>query len=227
MPRQFDSDLSDLQNRLLKMGGLAEKMIHDMIDVLNDGDSSRLAAIYQAEEQMDELEGDVDEETIRLIGIYTPVAGDLRRLMMISRINAELERIADKVVDIAHTTENFLKEHPVKPLVDLTPIAKASETLVHRALDAFVKGSYDEAMDVIRSDDHIDKMNDDIFRVLFTHILDDPRRIGTVLGLIFTAKAFERIADHAVNISENIVYIVRGKDIRHTEKHTPAPKPQP
>ena len=136
MPRQFDSDLSDLQNRLLKMGGLAEKMIHDMIDVLNDGDSSRLAAIYQAEEQMDELEGDVDEETIRLIGIYTPVAGDLRRLLMISRINAELERTADKVIDIAHTTENFLKEHPTKPLVDLTPIAKASETLVRRSLDA-------------------------------------------------------------------------------------------
>lgn len=222
MPKQFDHDLSDLQNRLLKMGGLAEKMIHDMIAVLTDGDTARLAAIYQCEEQMDQLEGDVDEETIRLIGIYTPVAGDLRRLLMITRINAELERIADKVIDIAHTVENHLKEHPSKPLVDLTHIAKASETLVRRSLDAFVKGSAEEAMDIIHSDDHVDTMNDDIFRVLFTHILDDPRRIGVVLGLIFTAKAFERIADHAVNIAEDVVYIVHGKDIRHSEKHTPA-----
>jgi phosphate transport system protein len=168
---------------------------------------------------MDAFQRSIDNETVRLIGIYTPVARDLRFLLMITRINAELERCADHAVSICHGYESLklLEEPPLKPLVDLPRMAGIAEQMLHRALAAFLKGSEGDAEVVIQTDDQVDRLNDQIFRELLTYMMGDPRSISRALGLILTARAFERVADHAVNIAEDVVYIVRGEDIRHVK----------
>jgi len=217
MPTQFDSDLGKLKEKLLQMGALAERMIHDMSSVLIDRNMDLLTGIYEAEEKMDSLQTDLDEETIRMIGVYTPVAGDLRLLLMVTRINAEIERIGDKVVDIGHILEDFLKEKEAKQLTDFTHTADLAENMLHDALNAFVNNSVEEAMSVIAADDKVDQLTDQTTRALFTHMLDDAHVIGYVFALILIAQALERVADHAVNICEDVVYIVKGKDIRHLD----------
>jgi phosphate transport system protein len=138
---------------------------------------------------------------------------------MITRINAELERCADHAVSICHGYENLklLEEPPLKPLVALPRMATIAEQMLHRTLEAFLGSSADESMSVIKMDDEVDRLNDQIFRELVTHMLSNPPDISRALGLILTARAFERIADHAVNIAEDVVYIVRGEDIRHVK----------
>ena len=215
MPTQFDRDLTGLKEKLLKMGAIAEQMIRNIIAVVVDRETELLDKVYQSETQMDVLQNELDEETILLIAIHTPVAGDLRFLLMVTRINAEIERIGDKVEDIGHIVEKLLKKEPLSPLVDFRRIAEVAESMTRRSLDAFTHRSYEEAMDTINSDDEADRLNDEIFRVLFTRMLDDPHNIGSVLGQMLISHAFEKISDHAVNIAEDVVYMVRGKNIRH------------
>jgi len=215
MPTQFDADLSKLKEKLLHMGAIAEKMIHAINAVILDQASGQLASIYEQEQELDQLQGEIDEETIRLIGIYTPVAGDLRLLLMVTRINAEIEKIGDKIVDIGHNMEKFQQEKRSKKYVDFAHITYVTEQMLRNALNAFVNRSNSEAMAVIQADDEVDQFTDQTFRVLFTHILDEPQAIGHILGLMLTAQSLERIADHAVNIAEDVVYMVKGKDIRH------------
>jgi phosphate transport system protein len=217
MPKRFDEDLDKLKRDVLAMGALAEGMIRKTMSVLVDRNAGAIEEILQDEQRVDRFQLDIDNETVRLIGVFTPVAGDLRVLLMITRINAEIERIADHAVNVCHNYQNLklLEEPPLKPLVDLPRMAAISEGMLHGALEAFMGNSADEAMAVIRSDDQVDQLNDQIFRELVTYMLGDPGSINRALGLLLTARSFERIADHAVNVAEDVVYIVRGEDIRH------------
>ena len=126
MPTQFDADLTKLKEKLLHMGAIAEKMIHELNTALLDHAPHRLASIYEQEKELDLFQSDIDEETVRLIAVYTPVAGDLRVLLMVTRINAEIERVGDKIVDIGHLIENYLQEKPSKKYVDFAHIAGVS-----------------------------------------------------------------------------------------------------
>lgn len=216
MPTQFDRDLNRLKESLLKMGAIAEQMIRDIIAVITDSDTSLIDSLEKNEEIMDQLQIDVDEETVRLIGVHTPVAGDLRLLLMITRINAELERVADKVMDIAFYAQTLLKEEPLKPMTeDIPRIAAMAAKSIKRALDAFTEKSTKLAISVIRDDDRLDDLHDHIFRELMTHVTGNPAIVSRVFELILISRSFERIADHAVNIAEDVVYMVKGKDIRH------------
>jgi phosphate transport system protein len=217
MPKRFDEDLYKLKQDVLAMGAVAEGMIRKTMGVLMDRNVRLIAEVMEDEDKMDAYQRSIDNETVRLIGVYTPVARDLRFLLMITRINAELERCADHAVSICHGYESLklLEEPPLKPLVDLPRMAVIAEQMLHRSLEAFLKGSEGDAEVVIQTDDQVDRLNDQVFRELVTYMLGDPRSISRALGLILTARAFERIADHAVNIAEDVVYIVRGEDIRH------------
>jgi phosphate transport system protein len=215
MPKQFDDDLAELKKKLLTMGGNAESMIHKMITTLVDRNVDLLDEIRAIESEMDGFQTEIDDETVRLISVYTPVAGDLRLLLMVTRINAELERIGDQTFNILKVFEDLLEEEPLKPLVDLPRMANITQDMLRRALNAFVEKSDETAMSVIESDDEVDKLNNQIFRELVTYMLSDPKNINRALGLILTARAFERIGDHAVNIAEDVIYVVRGEDIRH------------
>ena len=218
MPMRFDEELARLKQDLLRMSGLAERMIRKMDQVLVERKTALIAEIRADETTLDQFQVELDNHTIRLISVYTPVAGDLRLLIMISRIISEVERIGDQVINVCNTFENLLREAPLKPLVDLPRMADIAEDMLHRVLKAFVQGSANEALAVIEADDQLDKLNDQIFRELLTYMISDPRNLGRALGLIFAARAYERIGDHAVNIAEDVVYIVRGEDIRHAGK---------
>jgi len=217
MPKKFDEELAKLEKDLSEMGAIAAGMVRRALGALASRDPSLIDRVLDDETRMDAFQREIDNETIRLIGVFTPVAGDLRVLLMITRINAELERCADNAVSICHGYENLdlLTEPPLKPLVDLPRMAAIAEGMLSRAMNAFVGGSAEEAAAVVRDDDEVDRLNDQIFRELLTYMMSDPRSIGRALGLILTARAFERIADHAVNIAEDVIYAVRGEDVRH------------
>jgi phosphate transport system protein len=217
--KRFDEDLGKLKENVLVMGALAEGMIRKTVVALIDRNVELIREVMEDEKRMDVFQREIDTETMRLIGIYTPVAGDLRVLLMVTRINAELERIGDQTVNICHSYENLrlLEEPPLKPLVDLPRMAAIAQEMLHRVLGAFVAGSAEESMAVIRTDDEVDRLNDHVFRELLTYMVKDSQNTERALGLMFTSRGFERIADHAVNIAEDVVYIVRGEDIRHVK----------
>ena len=215
MPVRFDSDLGKLKQKLLHMGAIAEQMIQSINCVLIDRAEELLDKIYENEKSLDHIQREIDEDTVRLIGVYTPVAGDLRLLLMVTRINAEIERVGDKVVDMGHFVENFLQTKRTQDIIDFTHVANVTEQMLHNALDAFINRSVHEAIAVINADEEVDRITDQTFRVLFTHMLSSPSDIGFILGLMLAAQAIERIADHAVNIAEDVVYMVEGEDVRH------------
>jgi phosphate transport system protein len=215
MPLQFDSDLGKLKQRLVRMGAIAEQMIKSMNSVIIDRNKELLPKIYENEKLLDVMQGELDQETIRLISVYTPVAGDLRLLLMVTRINAEIERVGDKVVDIARIAEKFFDKEPVKDKVDFTHVVQVTEKMLHDSLNAFVDRSVHQAVQVINADHEVDQITDQTCRALFTHMLSRPSDIGYILGLMLAAQAIERIADHAVNIAEDVVYMVEGEDVRH------------
>lgn len=215
MPARFDSELKKLKQKLLQMGAIAEQMIQSINSVLIDNNQDLLPTIYEDEKTLDRMQGEIDEETVRLITVYTPVARDLRLLLMITRMNADIERIGDKVVDICHNVEKFLQDKKIKNMIDFTHVIHVASQMVHDALESFVNGSVQQAIKVINTDEEVDQSTDQTFRVLFTHMLSSPSDIGYILGLMLAAQAIERIADHAVNIAEEVVYIVEGEDVRH------------
>lgn len=217
MPLRFDSSLEKLKQKLLHMGAIAEQMIQNINSVLIDRAEGILDKIYEDERTLDRMQGEIDEETVRLISVYTPVAGDLRLLLMVTRINAEIERVGDKVVDMGHLFENFLQGKQSRDIVDFTHVTSVAEKMLHDALNAFVNRSVSEAVSIINADTEVDRITDHTFRVLFTHMLSSPQDIGYLLGLMLAAQALERIADHAVNISEDVVYMVQGEDVRHAK----------
>lgn len=220
MPRRFDEDLSKLRHQLVAMAALAEGMTRKTMAALVERNPVLIEELEQDEKRMDAYQSEIDSETVRLIGVHTPVAGDLRVLLMITRINAELERVGDQAISVCHTYLNLklLEEPPLKPLMDLPRMAAIAEGMLHRAMGAFTTGSAEECLAVIREDDQVDLLNDQIFRELLTYMANDVRTTTRALGLVLAARGFERIADHAVNIAEDVVYIVRGEDIRHTNK---------
>ena len=219
MPKRFDEDLGRLKQSVLTMGALAGDMIHKTLVALVDRNAESIREVMEDEKRMDLFQRDIDTETVRLIGMYTPVAGDLRVLLMVTRINAELERIGDQAVNICHSCENLrlLEEPPLKPLVDLPRMATLAQEMLKKALGAFATGSAEESMAVIRTDDEVDRLNDRIFRELLTYMVRDSRNTERALGLMLAARGFERIADHTVNIAEDVVFIVHGEDIRHVK----------
>lgn len=219
MPKQFDEALSELKSRILIMAATAERMIDDSIKAINNWDIKGFDSLDSAEDKMDAFQREIDEETIRLIGVYTPVAGDLRFLLMVTRINAELERIADQVMNISFYSQQMMKAKPIKPLVGIPNMAEKAQHMLKRAMDSFSGRSSEEAKEVIVYDDKVDRLHDQLFRELMTYVLGDPKTITQVLELILIARAYKHIADYAVSIAEDVVFMVEGEDIRHTDVH--------
>ncbi len=217
MPRQFDHDLNELKDKIMAMAEIASQMIRDTLAALVEWKPDRLEAVRANEDRMDLMQREIDEEAIRLIGVYTPVAADLRFLLMATQIAAELERIGDKAMDVGFYSKSLFREPPLKPLVDIPRMAEIASDMLHKSLDAFSHKSADKAFPVIAIDDQVDQLHDQIFRELMTYVLSDPKNITRVLELVLIARSFERIADHVVNIAEDVVYLVRGEDIRHLD----------
>lgn len=214
MDRRFDEELKTLRERLLLMGSLAETMIQTSIQALVDRDEALIQRVYQHEETMDQLCIEIDDRCFALLALRQPVASDLRFIAASVKLNSELERIGDLAVNIAREASALITQPFVKPLIDIPRMARLAQEMVRKSLDAFVNRDPELARLVIEADDEIDHLRDQVFRELLTYMMGDPSTIPRALDLILVSRHLERIADHATNIAEDVIYIVRGEDVR-------------
>jgi phosphate transport system protein len=213
--KQFQQELTALKQRVLDMGTLAASMVAGASEALIQADQSRIQEVLASEPRLDRFQIEIDREAIRLITIYTPVAKDLRVLLMIARINSELERIGDQAVNNCEYLE--LLTHPQPPLEDLAKMSTTVLAMVHDALQAFREEDTERAQAVMNLDDQVDALNAQIFRGLMEHPAADADGRARSMSLILVARSLERMADHATNICEEVFYLVQGADIRHRE----------
>ena len=215
MERHFDIELKKLNGKLLKMSSLVENSISLSVSSLLNRKKELAEEVIASDKEIDTMEIEIDELCLKLLALYQPEAIDLRFITSVMRINSDLERIADISVNIAERSWHLIKKPPLKPLIDIPRMAKLVQDMVKDSIDALVNKDDKLALDVCKRDDEIDNLNDQIFRELLTYMIEDPETIKRAVGLIFVGKYLERIADHATNISEDVIYFVKGKTIKH------------
>ena len=211
--KAFQQELTALKQRVLDMGHLAASMVAGASDALIKAERTRVQEVLASEPTLDRFQVEIDGEAIRLITIYTPVAKDLRFLLMIARINSELERIGDQAVNNCEYLELLTRPQP--PLDDLSKMSTTVLAMLHDALQAFQEEDTQRAQAVMNLDDQVDALNARIFRQLLEHPAADADSRALSMSLILVARSLERIADHATNICEEVFYLVEGADIRH------------
>jgi phosphate transport system protein len=215
MERHFDEELKDLRQKLLKMADTAQEMIGLAVKSLVDRKKDLTDKVFSLEETVNHLEIEIEEEVLRLLALRQPIAGDLRLLTAILKINNDLERVADQAVNISETVLYLLKEPPLKPLIDIPQMASLAQKMIKGSLEAFVREDAALADRVCKDDDEVDRLNEQVFRELLTYMMEDPKSITRAVDLILVSRNLERIADHATNISEDVIFIVKGKNIKH------------
>jgi phosphate transport system protein len=215
----FETELQSLRNQLLTMGGLVEERGHRAVQSLIHRKEEEAKRIIASDKEINDLQIDIDERCLRLLATQTPLAVDLRLITSAMKINADLERVGDQAVNIAESVLVLLPHPPVKPLIDIPRMAEIAERMVRDALDAFVKTDAQLARDVLRRDDEVDELKDQVFRELLTYMMADPGTIQRALALILISRNLERIADHATNIAEDVIFIAEAKDVRHHAEH--------
>lgn len=225
MERHFDLDLQQLKERLLTMGSLAETMIHIAIKALVDRKVELTQDVYRHEKTVNQLQIEIDDRCLKMIALHQPAASDLRFITAAMKINSDLERIADQAVNISQTTEYLLQESQLKPLIDVPRMAEIAKKMLKDALDSFVEKDENLARSVLIRDDQVDELKAQVFRELLTYMISDPSTIKRAIDLILISRNLERIADHATNIAEDVVFVVAGKDIRHGSENRPPAAP--
>jgi phosphate transport system protein len=216
MERQhFESEMQALKSQLLTMGGLVENRIHRAVDSLIHRNESEARKVIASDVEINDLQIEIDERCLKILATQTPVAGDLRFIAAAMKINSDLERMGDQAVNIAESTLKCLDQPPLKPFIDLPRMATLAQEMTRDALDAFVRRDADLARDVLRRDDVVDDLKDQVFRELLTYMMADPGTIERALSLILISRNLERVADHATNIAEDVIFLVEAKDVRH------------
>jgi phosphate transport system protein len=215
MERHFEEELRLLREKLLKMAALTEESIALAITGLTERNEVTAGKVFAEEEKINALDVEIDQACMELLALKQPMAKDLRFITSINRIGSELERIADQSVNIAERTLQLLQLPALKPLIDIPRMADMAQDMVRDSITAFVNRDANLAIAVCRRDDAVDNLNDQIFRELLTYMMQDPKNIERALDLILVGRHLERIADHATNISEDVIYLVKGKSIKH------------
>jgi phosphate transport system protein len=215
MTKFFEEELDVLKQTLLRMAGKAEAMIHKSVQALVQRDFTLSDEIPVLEDEVNRLQLEIDDRAFKLLALRQPMAHDLRLIIAAMKISVDLERIADQAVNIQENTKVLLQFPLLKPLIDIPKMADIAGEMLRDSLDAFVEGDAAKARDVVTRDDEVDGLKNQIFRELLTYMISDPRTIQVALQLILVARHLERIADHATNIAEDVVYLVEAKDIRH------------
>ncbi|HET7221461.1 MAG TPA: phosphate signaling complex protein PhoU [Vicinamibacterales bacterium] len=213
--KKFDSELAALKSQLLDMGRLAESMAADSSAALLTADAAAIARVRRDEPTLDRYQVDIDREAIRLITVYAPVARDLRCLLMVARINSELERIGDEAIDNCRWLETLEPQALSTPLAGLAEISSNSLQMLRGALEAFEREDIDKAQATIAMDDRIDALESQMFGDLVRRHHVAPELAVPTIGLVLVSRSFERMADHATNICEEVFYWLEGEDIRH------------
>jgi len=213
--QHFQEELEALQNRLLEMAGVVESAIHSSVRSLVNRDEKEAARVLEHEERINHMEIEIDEHATRLMALYQPMAKDMRFLTAAIKINSDLERMGDLAVNVAERSLSLAQQPPVKPLIDIPHMADLVESMVQKCLDAFVRRDGNVAREVLESDDAVDDLKDSIYNELIQFMESDPFTIRRGVDLMFVAHNLERIADHATNISEDVLFLVKGIDVRH------------
>jgi phosphate transport system protein len=215
MERQFDEELKNLQEKLLEMASLAQDSITTAIKCLEERNEEYANKVLEQEKMINLLDIEIDELCMRLFALRQPMAVDLRLIIASLRISSELERIGDQSVNIIDRTLELLKMPILKPLIDIPRMASLAEGMVRDSITAFVNRDDALARAVCERDDDVDKLNDQIFRELLMYMMQDHSSIKRAVDLILVGRHLERIADHATNIGEDVIYFVLGKTIKH------------
>ena len=216
---QFDSELSSLSSRVMELGGLVESQIRQAIDALANFSEEAARQVVETEARVNQMEVDIDRELSSVIARRQPTARDLRLLMAISKTTANLERVGDEAERIARMVRSIIEKSGVLralPANELSVSADLASRQLRKALDAFARLDTRAALAIMKEDDLLDQEFNGFVRKLITYMMEDPRTISSSLDLLFVAKAIERIGDHAKNIAEFIIYVVKGADVRHT-----------
>jgi phosphate transport system protein len=212
----FDDELKALRERVLKLGFMVENAIHDSVKALIDRDSDLAREVVKRDHLINALDVGIDEECVRLIALRQPMARDLRFITTTMKITTDLERMGDLAVNIAERAIELNDEPQLKPFVNIPKMAEITQSMVRDALDAFVTGCSRLPYEVIKRDDEVDELTVRNFEELLSFMIRDPKIIPLAVKRTYIAKYLERIADHATNIAEMIIYMCKGKIIRHT-----------
>ncbi len=217
---QFDAELSGISSRVLEMGGLVESQVVQALFALTQFNGEIASQVLREEERVNQMEIEIDRDLSAIIARRQPTARDLRLLIAISKAIANLERVGDEAARIARTVQRLINTGVSSrlrlPVADLGFEAELAIAQLRKSLDAFARLDTARALEVLKQDDQIDQEFDGLLRKLITYMMEDPRTISSSIDLIFVAKAIERVGDHAKNLAEAIIYVVKGTDVRHT-----------
>jgi phosphate transport system protein len=216
---QFDAELSGVSNRVLEMGGLVESQVAQAVYALTNFSGETATQVLKQEERVNAMEIEIDRDLSSIIARRQPTARDLRLLIAVSKTIGNLERIGDEAARIARTVQRLLNGGVSTrlrlPVGDLAFECELATKQLRKALDAFARLDAESAFEVLKADDQIDQEFDGLMRKLITYMMEDPRTISAAIDLVFVGKAIERVGDHAKNLAEQIIYVVKGTDVRH------------
>jgi phosphate transport system protein len=219
MRSRFQQGLDELKEKLLRMGGLAEQAIDRATEAYRTRDSKYCQMVLTGENAINEAEREIDELSLDLLAMQQPMAVDLRFILAVLKINADLERVGDQAVNIAQRVLDLISEPEVQLPVDIPRMADSVSTMVQRALEAFLDGKAEVAEAVLQMDGIVDRMKDEAFIVLVQKMHNEPAVTRSALNVLLISRNLERIADHATNIAEDVIFWVRGADVRHGGAH--------
>ena len=215
MERHFDEELQELKEKLIMMASLTEKNISLSIQCFKEHKEEIAQDVYKKEKTINFLDIEIDQICMKLLALHQPMAVDLRYIASALKISSELERIADQAVNIIDRSLVLINSLPFKPLIDIPRMASLAQSMLKDSIESFIKKDADLARNVCWRDDEVDEMNDQIFRVLLTCMMQEPTSIKRAVDLMLIGRHLERIADHSTNISEEVIYYVKGKSIKH------------
>jgi len=213
MRSQFENQLKNLNVKLLKMGEMVQDIIEVSVQALAKQDLETAKMVYKMDDKIDELELEIENDCMKLLALQNPLARDLRVIGTIMKIITDLERMGDHAVNIAKVTLKIGNEPLIKPLIDIPMMAKLSEAMVSKSLDAFMKKDIKLAEEVAHDDEEVDEIYEDIYTELIDMMIQNPEIINQATNLLFIGRYLERIADHATNIGERVIYMVTGQRV--------------
>lgn len=215
---RYEEDLRAVRGGLLKMGGLVERQISEAMESLVNRDTPKAREVIARDAEVNRMDVETDEACIKLLALHQPAARDLRFITTGLKITTDLERIGDNAVNICERVLELNEEPQLKPYLDLPRMAEAAQSMLKDSLDAFLRDDAGLAEEVIERDDDVDQLNYQMYRELPSYMAEDPHTIPRATRLLFISKYLERIADHATNIAEMVVFMVKGRNIRHMDK---------
>ncbi|MGH7547706.1 MAG: phosphate signaling complex protein PhoU [Gemmatimonadales bacterium] len=221
--RHFHDELAELKAKLLTMSGEAQAALDLAVEAVLKRDAEQAARVIAGDRALDGLELEIEEMVLRLLATQQPMARDLRLLMAATKIANDLERVGDHAVNIAQSTERLVAHRPITPEPELVEMARQARAMLAGALDAFVRGDPKLGREICRRDDSVDALHRSVFRIVLTHMAEDPRMISAGMELFLVSRNLERVADLATNIAEDVVFLVEGKTIKHHAEDVTSP----